>query len=141
MRRAKFLSRPILFKSGWNWNLKFEFFKHYGQKTIFQTKWTKNADEPKIYLVWFSSAVWRGQFPLKFPFTWALLYLRAVLRCFRLCLRDFNLFLFYSNIRAFGWRSTDRNWICSSQTNKKVQLCFFQNILSATILCHRKRDI
>ena len=66
MRRTKFLSRPILFKSGWNWNLKFGFLGQHGQKTIFQIRWTKNTDEPKIYLVWFSSAVWRRHIPLKF---------------------------------------------------------------------------
>ena len=66
MRPAKFLSRPILFKSGWNWNLKFGFLGQHGQKTIFQIRWTKNTDEPKIYLVWFSSTVWRGHIPLKF---------------------------------------------------------------------------
>ena len=31
-----------------------------------QTKWTKNTDEPKIYLISFSSKLWRGQFALKF---------------------------------------------------------------------------
>ena len=66
MRQAKFLSCPILFESGWNWNLKFEFLGEYGQKTIFQTKWTRNTDKLKIYLVWFSSTVWRGQLALKF---------------------------------------------------------------------------
>ena len=66
VRQAKFLSRPILFESGWNWNLKFWFLRQYGQKAIFQTKWTKNTDDLKTYLVWFSSIVWRGQFALKF---------------------------------------------------------------------------
>ena len=55
MRRAKFLSRPILVESGWNWNLKFGFLGQYGQKFIFQFKWMKNTDELKIYLLWFSS--------------------------------------------------------------------------------------
>ena len=45
--RAKFLSRPILFESGGNWNLKFGFLRQYVQKTIFQIKWTKNTDELK----------------------------------------------------------------------------------------------
>ena len=136
MRLAEFLSRPILFESGWNWNLKFGCLGQYGQKTIFQTKCTKNTDYLK-YLVWISSTVWKGQFGQKFfaqniwkkqktkkrykifmlfsqvfssrSFTWALLYLRAVLCCFRLSLRGFNLFLFYNKTRAFGWRNTDRN--------------------------------
>ena len=37
MRRAKFLPRPILFKNGWNWNLKFGLLGQYGQNTISQT--------------------------------------------------------------------------------------------------------
>ena len=61
MRGAKFLPRPIFFESGWNWNLKFGFLGHSDQKTIFQTKWTKNTDKLKIYLVWFSTIVCRGQ--------------------------------------------------------------------------------
>ena len=61
-----FLSRPILFESGWNWNLKIGFLGQYKQKTIFQAKWRKNTDELKIYLLWFSTTVWRGQFALKF---------------------------------------------------------------------------
>ena len=65
MRRAEFLSRPILFESGWNWNLKFGCLGQYGQKTIFQTKCTKNTDYLK-YLVWISSTVWKGQFGQKF---------------------------------------------------------------------------
>ena len=66
MTHAKFLSCPILFENGWNWKLKFSFLGQYGQKTIFQTTWTENTDELIIYLVWFSSTVWRGQFALKF---------------------------------------------------------------------------
>ena len=116
MRRAKSLSRPILVESGWNWNLKFGFLGQYGQKTIFQNKWTKNTDEQKVHLVWFSSTVWRGHFALNFfaQNTWKenvtkyLCYFRkfsvqdhlheylwAVLYFFRLCLRGFNLYLFY----------------------------------------------
>ena len=127
-----FLSRPILFESGWNWNLKIGFLGQYNQKTIFQAKWRKNTDELKIYLLWFSSTVWRGQFALKFckkhlkrkhykifmlfsqvfsssSFKWALLDLRGYLCCFRLCLLGFNWFLFYNKTRAFGRRNTDRN--------------------------------
>ena len=66
MRRAKLLPLPILFEGGRNWNLKLGFWGQYGQNTIFQTKWTKNTDKLKTYLVWFSSTVWRRQFALKF---------------------------------------------------------------------------
>ena len=135
MRRAKFLSHQILVERSWNWNLKFGFLGSYGQKTIFQTRWTKNTEELKTYLIWLSSTVWRGQFALKFfahniwkeNVTKYLCYfhkfsvqdhlheyLRVVLCCFRLYLRGFNLFLFYDKTRVFGWRNTDRNWICCS---------------------------
>ena len=155
VRQAKFLSRPILFESGWNWNLKFWFLRQYDQKAIFHTKWTKNTDDLKTYLVWFSSIVWRGQFTLTFfaqkiqniyvisqvfssrSFTWAPLYLRAVLYCFRLCLRGFNSFLFYNKMRAFGWQNTDR--IKSAVV--KQTFYFFQNILLAIIFYHCQRDI
>ena len=49
--QAKFLLVQILLKSGWSWNIKFGLLGQYGQKTIFQTKWTKNTDELKTYLV------------------------------------------------------------------------------------------
>ena len=114
MRRAKFLPRKILFESGWNWNFKFTFLAQYDRNTILQTKWTKNMNELKIYLVWFCSTVWKGKFGLKFfaqniwkenitkyllfsqiygsiSFTWVLLYLRAI-----------------------GWQNTDTNWFCSN---------------------------
>ena len=55
-----------MLESDWNWNLKFGILGQYGQKTIFQTKWRKNTVELKIYLVRFSSTMWRGQFALKF---------------------------------------------------------------------------
>ena len=32
---------PILFESGWNWNLKFGFLGQYDQNTIFQTNGQK----------------------------------------------------------------------------------------------------
>ena len=35
MRRCKFLPRPILFKNGWNWNLKFVFLGDNMAKTLF----------------------------------------------------------------------------------------------------------
>ena len=57
------MSFPILFQSGWNWNFKFGFLGQYGQNTNFQTKWTKNTADLKIYLAWFSSKV---QFALTF---------------------------------------------------------------------------
>ena len=156
MRQAKFLSRPIFFKSGWNWTLKFDFLGHYSQKTIFQTKWTKNVDELKNFLVWFSSTKRRGQLALSFLhkifeknsykifmlfsqafssrlFTWALLYLRAVLCCFSLRLRSF-LFLFYNKTRAFGWQNTDRNSIWSSQTKKSAILFLSKHSASDNFL-------
>ena len=59
----------ILFNSGQKWlklELEIWIFRAIRSKTIFQTKWTKNTDELKIYLVWFSSTVCREQFVLKF---------------------------------------------------------------------------
>ena len=160
MKQAKFLSRPILFKSGWNWYLKFGFLGHYGQKTIFQTKWTKNVDKLKVFLVCFSRTKWRGQLALSFlhrkyekksskclffsqafsssSFAWALLYLRAVLCSFRLCLLSF-LFLFYKKRELLVDKTLIE--IESEVVKKKVQFCFFQNILPATIFYHRQRDI
>ena len=63
---SKIFISSNMFKSGWNWNLKFGFLRKYDQKTIFQTKWIKNMDKLKIYLTWFSSTVWREQFALEF---------------------------------------------------------------------------
>ena len=125
----------IFCQSGWNWDLKFGILGQYGQKTIFQTKWTKNTDELKIYLVWFSSTKWRGQFALKF-FAQNLWkenvteylcyfhkfsvpdylheYLWVVLWCFRFCLRGFNLFLFCNKTWAFGWGNINGYWISCS---------------------------
>ena len=51
MGQAKFLLVQILLKSGWYWNIKFGVLGQYDQKTIFQTKWLKNTDELKTYLV------------------------------------------------------------------------------------------
>ena len=63
---SKIFISSNMFKSGWNWNLKFGFLRKYDQKTIFQTKWIKNMDKLKIYLTWFSSTVRREQFALEF---------------------------------------------------------------------------
>ena len=53
----------------WKWlklELEIWIFRTIWPKTVFQTKWTKNTDKLKIYLVWFSSTVRTGQFALKF---------------------------------------------------------------------------
>ena len=92
MRQAKFLFRPVLFESDWNWNLKFGFLGQYGQKTIFQIKWTKNTTiarqcgEGNLHESFLGKIFERKKlqnmlFSQVFSsrlFTWALLYLWAV---------------------------------------------------------------
>ena len=61
-------------------------------------------------------------------FTLALQYLRGVLCCFRFCLRGFNLLLFYNKTQTL----VDIESAVAKQT-KKVQFCFFQNILPVSL--------
>ena len=83
---------------------------------VFRTKYLKR-ERSEIFML--SSQVFSSR-----SFTWVVLYLRAALWCFRLCLRVFNVFLFYNKRQAFGWQNSDRNWICSSYTNKKSAILF-----------------
>ena len=153
----------ILFNSGQKWlklELEIWIFRAIRSKTIFQTKWTKNTDELKIYLVWFNSTEWREQFALKFlkvfeRKTFQNIY--AIFTSFQFNIINMSAFMdfcvvsgfvyvaliyfFFNKTRAFGWRNTDRNWICCSYTNKKVRFCFFQNFLPVTIFYHCQRDI
>ena len=164
MRRAKFLSRPILFESDWNWNLKYGFLGQYDQKTVFQTKWTKNTDKLKIYLVWFSSTVRTGQFALKFfaQRIWKENVAKYLCYLHKFSVQD-HLHEHYCTFEQFCVVS---GFVCVAlryfffiikleplvgetlieiesavARQQKSAICFFQNILPATIFYHRQRDI
>ena len=107
-------SRPILFESGWNCNLKFGFLGQYDQKNYFSNYMDEKYGRAKnlsrlTYLDKVERTICTEVFRTK--------YLTG--KHYKLFMLFSQVFSLRSFIWAFGWRNTDRNCICSSKTNKK----------------------
>ena len=137
------------------------------KKSIFQTIWTKNTVELKIYLVWLTliAIVWRWQFALKFfaQNIWQE-NITNYLCCFHKFLVQDHLYEHFCTLKQFyvvsgfacvaliyfffiiklepsvGETLIEIASAVAKQT-KKVWFSFFQNILPATIFYFRQRDI
>ena len=99
---------------------------------------TKNTDGLKIYLVWFSSTVWRGQFALTL----------FAQNPWKENITKYSYVIFTSLQFKIIYMSTSVPWLVGealveiesavAKQTKKVQFCFFQNILPVTIFNHRQ---